>query len=225
MDPNVIRAGIIDDHEAIRIGLAHAAVRESPTHQPVVSIKGVAATVDAFLGAGADICDVVALDLSLADGSQPGENVRRLVAAGYKVLIYTLGDDIRSLQLALASGAMGVSRKSEPMAETLSKLRRVAAGESIDNQELAAAIETDVGFVAANLSEREAECLGLYATGFSQYQVARRMNVASGTVKKYVDRIREKYEEAGRPAGTKIELYRRAVEDGVLPPLLPRRKK
>jgi DNA-binding NarL/FixJ family response regulator len=224
VDSNVIRAGIIDDHEAIRIGLAQAAIRESPKHKPLVSVRGVAATVDAFLGAGADICDVVALDLSLADGSKPGDNVRRLVAAGYKVLIYTLGDDIRSLQLALASGAMGVSRKSEPMAETLSKLRRVAAGESIDNQELAAAIETDAGF-AANLSEREAECLGLYATGFSQYQVARRMNVASGTVKKYIDRIREKYEEVGRPAGTKIELYRRAVEDGVLPPLLPGRKK
>lgn len=223
-DPNVIRAGIIDDHEAMRIGFVLSAARDSRNHAPRVTVEGLAPTVDAFLGAGAGICDVVALDMSLADGSRPADNVRRLVAAGYKVLVFTLGDDVRALQEALANGAMGISRKSEPIAETFSKLRRVAAGESIDSQEVAAAIETDTEFVEANLSEREAECLGLYAAGFSQYQVARRMNVAESTVKKYIDRIREKYEDAGRPAETKIDLYRRAVEDGILPPPLPRKK-
>ncbi|MBT2549603.1 hypothetical protein [Arthrobacter sp. ISL-65] len=51
------------------------------------------------------------------------------------------------------------------------------------------------------------------------------MGVAESTVKKNIDRVREKYEAAGRPAGTKIDLYRRAVEDGILPPLLPLRKR
>lgn len=146
------------------------------------------------------------------------------MAAGYKVLVFTLGDDVGALQEALANGAMGVSRKSEPTAETFSKLRRVAAGESIDSQEMAAAIETDTQFVEANLSEREAECLGLYAAGFSQYQVARRMNVVESTVKTYIDRIREST-RARAASGNKIDLYRRAVEDGILPPLLPLRKK
>jgi DNA-binding NarL/FixJ family response regulator len=219
-----VRAGIIDDHEAVRIGFVASAARDAHTSQVPVTVVGMAPTVHAFLNAGQDICDVVALDMSLADGSRPGDNVALLTAAGYKVLVFTLGDNTASLQEALANGAMGISLKSEPITETLTKLRRIAAGETIDSQELAAAIEVDTEFVEANLSERERECLALYADGLSQYQVARRMGVAESTVKKNIDRAREKYEAAGRPAGTKIDLYRRAVEDGILPPLLPLRK-
>jgi hypothetical protein len=44
------------------------------------------------------------------------------------------------------------------------------------------------------------------------------MNVSSNTVGTNIKRIREKYAAADRPAATKLELYHRAVEDGVLPP-------
>ena len=37
----------------------------------------------------------------------------------------------------------------------------------------------------------------------------------------YLDRIRVKYVEVGRPAPTKVDLLRRAVEDGILPGLDP----
>jgi len=46
--------------------------------------------------------------------------------------------------------------------------------------------------------------------------VARRLNVKQGTAKSYLDRVRDKYEQAGRAARTKLELRDRAVEDGVL---------
>ncbi|GAA2145798.1 response regulator transcription factor [Arthrobacter humicola] len=213
---------MIDDHEAAMIGFEGGILRDGKS--PAVTFAGMAPTVDAFLKAGRRICDVVALDLQLADGSRPGDNTARLIAAGYKVLVFTSGDNQAYLQEALANGALGVSLKSEPMAETVNKLRRVAAGETIDNLELAAAIEVDTDFVEANLSERERECLAMYATGYGQAQVARRMGIAASTVKTNVDRIREKYEAAGRPADTKVELYIRAVEDGILPPPQPKRK-
>ncbi|CAN7342511.1 LuxR C-terminal-related transcriptional regulator [Arthrobacter sp. LjRoot14] len=225
MGLETVRAGIIDDHEAVRVGFALSAAREAPHKTPRITVMGAAPTVDVFLRAGTDICDVIALDLSLADGSQPGDNVAKLTAAGYKILVFTLGDNVWQIQDALSTGAMGVSLKSEPISETFAKLRRIAAGETIDSQELAAAIEVDADFVEANLSDRERECIALYAAGLGQYQVARRMGIAESTVKKNVDRIREKYEAAGRPASTKIDLYRRAVEDGILPPLLPLRKR
>ncbi|MFC9419824.1 response regulator, partial [Bacillus mobilis] len=169
-----VRAGIIDDHEAVRVGFALSAGREAATRTPRVTVLGAAPSVDAFLGAlgkASRPSDVVALDLSLADGSQPGGNVAKLTAAGYKVLVFTLGDNVGQIQDALANGAMGVSLKSEPIAETFAKLRRIAAGETIDSQELAAAIEVDSDFVAANLSDRERECIALYAAGLGQYQV------------------------------------------------------
>lgn len=221
----VIRAAIIDDHDGMRVGFVGGANRQSQLAQPPVRVVGMAPTVDAFMAAGTSLCDVVALDMSLADGSSPGDNVARLVAAGYKVLVYSVGDNVGSLQEALANGARGVSLKAEPLSETFDKLRRVAAGETIDNQDLAAAIEGDSEFVEANLSEREKECLGLYAAGYAIQQVARSMNISESSVKTNVDRIREKYEKAGRPAATKIDLYRRAIEDGVLPPVYPRRKR
>jgi hypothetical protein len=40
-------------------------------------------------------------------------------------------------------------------------------------------------------------------------------------VREYLDRIRTKYVEVGRPAPTKVDLLRRAVEDGILPGLDP----
>ncbi|UKA53453.1 hypothetical protein LFT45_17255 [Arthrobacter sp. FW305-BF8] len=43
------------------------------------------------------------------------------------------------------------------------KLRRIAAGETIDSQELAFAIEVDTEFIVANLFERE--FVALYADG------------------------------------------------------------
>lgn len=218
-----VRASVIDDHEAAMIGLAGGIFRDGKS--PGVIFAGMAPTVDAFLRAGGNICDVVALDLHLADGSRPGENTARLIAAGYKVLVFTGGDNPAYLQEALASGALGVSLKSEPIAETVDKLRRVAAGETIDNLELASAIDMDTDFVEANLSQREQECLALYATGYAQAQVARRLNIAASTVKTNIDRVREKYVAAGRPADTKVELYIRAVEDGILPPPRPIRRR
>ncbi len=38
------------------------------------------------------------------------------------------------------------------------------------------------------------------------------------TVNDYLLRIRAKYAQQGREALTKVDLYKRAVEDGVLPP-------
>ncbi|WP_218713744.1 response regulator transcription factor [Arthrobacter sp. BF1] len=85
-------------------------------------------------------------------------------------------------------------------------VRLVAAGETIDSQELAIAISSDSGFVAAELSDRERETLKLYATGFTGVQIARRMNVSANTVGTNIKRIREKYAAAGRYAPTKLAL-------------------
>ena len=90
----------------------------------VVASKG---TVDELLADGRLIFDVVVLDLSLADGSSPGSNVRKVRNAGCQVLIFTGIDDTEKTQQALAAGASGVSRKSEEPAYTLGLIRRVAS--------------------------------------------------------------------------------------------------
>jgi len=49
--------------------------------------------------------------------------------------------------------------------------------------------------------------------------VAGQLGIANSTAREYLDRVRVKYVEIGRPAPTKLDLLRRAVEDGILPAL------
>jgi len=66
------------------------------------------------------------------------------------------------------------------------------------------------------LSAGELRALRLYAAGSTTNQVAQEMGVGYETVKTYLRRVRAKYAKAGRPAGRRAELVRRAAEDGLL---------
>ena len=114
-----------------------------------------------------------------------------------------------------------------PLSEILSEVadavaieeaRNIAEGKPVITKELADAIDGDVEFSRASLSPREQETLRLYASGFAQVQVARRMGIKQSAVKTNIDRIREKYARVGRPAPTKIDLRIRAIEDGLVEP-------
>ena len=62
----------------------------------------------------------------------------------------------------------------------------------------------------------ERDVLRLYAAGLPLKVVADRLGVAYSTAKENITRVRVKYVEVGRPAPTKVDLLRRAMEDGIL---------
>jgi DNA-binding NarL/FixJ family response regulator len=157
MKTRSIRVGFVDDHPATRGGLSLAAWKFTKGWERPIEFEKLSETVYLLLEAGPGIFDVVALDLSLEDGSAPADNVRRLLDEGYPVLIYSGSNNVNDLREALAAGAAGIAPKNDDLEETLDLLRRVAGGETIDNPELAAAIATDTKFVSANLSPREHE--------------------------------------------------------------------
>lgn len=66
------------------------------------------------------------------------------------------------------------------------------------------------------LSAQEQRTLQLYAAGLKLNTVARQLGVKPSTAKEYIERIRGKYRQVGRPAQTKFELRLRAIEDGYL---------
>lgn len=103
----------------------------------------------------------------------------------------------------------------------ISAIEQVASGGVLNNLEWASAIEADSEFAAVQLGRRERDVLHLYASGLPMKQVASQLGVAPSTVKQHLDRVRRKYVEVGRPAPTKVDLLRRAVEDGILPELNP----
>lgn len=201
----------MDDHESVRLGLLAACVREG--FEFVAEAAGVAELMARLAGRAVD---VVVLDLSLGDGVPIADNVNVAQATGAGVLIHSIADRPAGIREALAAGAAGVIPKSSATAVVMAAIRAVASGQVLNNLEWATAIDADHEFAAVQLSPRERDVLGLYASGLPLRLVSERMGIAPSTVREYLDRIRQKYVEAGRPAPTKVDLLRRAVEDGLL---------
>ena len=68
------------------------------------------------------------------------------------------------------------------------------------------------------MDDPEQRVLMLYASGLKMAAVARTLHISPYTAKEYIDRVRTKYANAGRPASTKLDLHREAVRDGYVEP-------
>ncbi len=209
------RVALIDDHESVRLGLEAACAREGG-QDVVFSGSTVVSYLEWRAAAGVAPADVVVLDLTLGDGTTVTENVTSLVADGASVVIHSVADRPAAVREALAAGAAGVVSKSSALDDVLDAIRTVAQGEALNNVEWASAVDGDREFADAQLSTREREVLRLYATGLPLKAVAERLGVAYSTAKENITRIRVKYVEVGRPAPTKVDLLRRAMEDGIV---------
>jgi len=113
-------------------------------------------------------------------------------------------------------GGLGLRRRvvdRHPVQEA-----RVAAADGVTfpTPDWAAALDADEDFVAEHLSDLEAHILAHYASGESSASVARALSVSKNTVNTYIARIRDKYRESGRPAESRVDLFRRAAEDGLV---------
>ena len=208
------RVALIDDHEIVARGFA-----DLFSTIPEIHVVATVATVSELLASPAQAqgIELVILDLRLSDDSTVTSNVDRLRATDAAVLAFTAGDDALLMRAAARSGVLGVVRKSEPTAVLLDAVRRAAAGETIASTEWAAALDGDPDLADAALSPREREVLSLYAAGAKAPLVASQTGLSELTVIDYIRRVRSKYERVGRPANTKIELYKRALVDGILP--------
>ncbi|MEO6827833.1 MAG: response regulator transcription factor [Microbacteriaceae bacterium] len=212
----MVSVAIVDDHESVRLGLRAAC--QDAGHEVVGSVATADQLIRAVAGAH---CDVVVLDLSLGDGSRITDNVKLVQSIGAAVLIHSIADRVAGVREALAAGAAGVIPKSAPTTAVMAAISTVAAGKVLNNLEWASAIDADSAFAKAQLGRRERDVLHLYASGLPLKAVASQLGIAYSTAREYLDRIRSKYVEVGRPAPTKVELLRRAVEDGILPSLDP----
>lgn len=206
---------LIDDHESVRLGLELACERAG-SGTVVFSGSTVGSYLDWRETAGSRPADVVVLDLTLGDGTTVTENVRALVADGASVVIHSVADRPAVVREALSAGAAGVVSKSSALEDVLDAIRTVARGEALNNIEWASAVEGDREFADAQLSVRERDVLRLYAAGLPLKAVAERLGVAYSTAKENIARVRMKYVEVGRPAPTKVDLLRRAMEDGLV---------
>lgn len=202
---------IVDDHALI--GLAIGPLIE---HSDDLVFLGAVRSVTA-LRQGELHPDLVVLDLILRDGTTPADNVQVLRDRGAQVLVLTSGEDCYLVREALRTDALGVVRKSAPPAAILAAIQRAARGELVVDAEWAVTVDADPDLESAPLTDRERDVLALYASGIGAKQVATQLGISENTVNDHLKRIKLAYQRLGRPAPTKVELYRRGVEDGFLP--------
>lgn len=207
-----IRVGIVDDHPVIIAGTVD--VLSADQRLEVVSA---ATTVRGLLARGADL-DIVLLDLQLNDASTPAANIRLLAEHGIRSIAFTSGDRPALIREAARAGAIGMIRKTEGPNAIIAAVHAGSRGGTVASADWAASLDDDQEFVSAQLSEREAEVLALYATGETAERVGALLYISRSTVIEHVKRIRERYAASGRPARTKHDLFIRAVEDGIIEP-------
>ena len=211
MGKSAISVAIVDDHEAVRYGFAGACQEYG-----YELVAGASTVPELLEKISKKKPDVVVMDLSLADGSLISENVRTIDKLGIPILIFSIADKPKLIRAAIKNGAHAIVPKSESMQDLMRSIELTSKGVYINNSETTAAIDSDQEFKAAQLTEREREVLTLYASGLALKQVAFQLGVERSTAKEHIDRVRRKYSKLGRDAGTKIDLLRRAIEDGYI---------
>ncbi|MDQ2587919.1 LuxR family transcriptional regulator [Saccharothrix yanglingensis] len=204
---------VVDDHPAILSGVrAWYAEADQP-----VRVVAAGTSVDVAWTPPGDRADVVVLDLNVGDREAPYQReVRRLVDAGRKVVVYTMQD---SEEVALTCLDLGVSAfltKTEGDEHLVAATIAAASSRPYLPPTLAGAIAADHRPARPRLSDREREVLTQWFQCESKQLVAERMRITPRTVDTYLDRVRVKYANAGRRAPTKAALLARAIQDGLV---------
>lgn len=162
---------------------------------------------------GRELPDVVLLDLNLRDRSRPADNVRRVLSTGPAVLVVSTIPDSDAVLETIEAGASGYLTKDQDLDVLCDAITEVAAGRSVVSPELAFVISRDDRPTRPQLSPQEVAVLTAYASGATMAAAARRAGVAYGTAREYLERVKRKYSEVGRPTYTKLDLANRVRED------------
>lgn len=211
----VISVAVVDDDRMLLDGM-----RSWLGGVPGLRVVATAATVGELLATApgpdpAPPSDIVLLDLLLRDGSTPTDNIRRLVATGTRVLMISTVPDRTRIIESVRAGADGYLTKDNDLPTLVAAVKDIVAGHGSHSPELAFACAHDSSPARPSLSPRERQILLDYASGLTLKSAARRAGITVHTAKDYLDRVKAKYRQAGRPAYTKIDLARRVREDSL----------
>ena len=193
---------LADDHPVFSAGLR--AVFEA---EPDFTVLAVAATGrEAVAAAIEHRPEVAVLDIAMPGGD--GLSVcAELRAAGLstRALMLTMYDDDENVLAALRAGAYGYTLKGAGPDELVAAVRAVARGEALFGAGIAARMLDVFGRSATvspfpQLTEREAEVLGLLAAGLDNAVVARWLGVSAKTVRNHISNIITKPHVSDRSA-------------------------
>ena len=193
------RVLIIDDHAAVRAGITQALLGSD------LQCCGQAATFDEALAQIAHTNpDAIVVDLNLPDGS--GLDLIRWVrksSSETAIVMLTMSDSDADLIAAMQSGASGYVKKSAPLAEVISILKRaISAPSSFTASGLTTALKSISA--EALLTQREVEVLRALSLVGDIASLAKNMNISESTFKTHTSSIYRKLEVPNRASAVKI---------------------
>ncbi|WP_179889343.1 response regulator transcription factor [Streptomyces sp. st115] len=203
---------VIDDHPAILSGVQ---MWYSASPRPITVVAAGASVREAWTAPGST-ADVVVLDLQLGESVPAFSSLRRLVDAGRQVVVYSMRDDEKTALTCLDLGAATFLTKSEGQEHLVEATLAAADERPYMPPALAGALGTNARADRPQLSSREENVLIEWFQSESKELVAQRLGISVRTVNSYLDRVRIKYANVGRPARTKASLVARAVQDGLV---------
>lgn len=211
-DPKPITLVIADDHVVVRSGL-RLLLDAEPGFKVLAEAGDVDGTVRAVLGYKPD---VLVLDLNMPGAETSLEAMPRLaeVSPGTRVVILTMQEDPQFAREAMRAGALGYVLKEAADAELVEAVRRAAEGKTYLNPRLGAALAAAPPAPSGppdDLTEREAEILGLIAHGHTNTEISGQLFISVRTVESHRAHIQQKLRVSSR-----AELVHYALERGML---------
>jgi len=202
---NPIRILLVEDQTLMRQGLRTILELEEDMHV-IGEATGGDEAVQAALALRPDI---VLMDVQLP--GQSGVEATAAICAVWpeaKVIILTTFDRDDYVYQAVRAGAAGFLLKDTPADNLLAVIRKVQAGETFLQPEIAARALRELLRPAEPpldpLSEREGEVLVLLAQGLANRQIAEALVLSEGTVKNHVANILAKLRAANRTEAADI---------------------
>jgi len=187
---------IIDDHPLFRKGLADLIAMDE-----TLELVGQACSGEEGLERALELSpSLILLDLNMKGmgGLATLAALKKTDLESYVVML-TVSDNEQDVTTALRSGADGYLLKDMEPEEVLSSIQRVASGRLVITDSLtellAQALREEGKPKTANeagLTPREEEILNLIASGMSNKQVARELDITEGTIKVHVKHFLKK---------------------------------
>lgn len=212
----MIRVLLVDDHALFRQGLRSLLESEG------MRVIGEAANGREALRFAADTHpDVILMDIQMPelDGVKATQNILEIDPCA-KVIMITMYRQDRYVFEAVKAGARGYVLKDADSGTLLDAIRRVAAGEALLSPDLAQNVLDDFRDKREelpqekhnDLNERETMILKLLAQGFSNQDIALRLDISEKTVRNRLSEIFTKLQLNNR---TQAALY--AIREGIAP--------
>lgn len=186
---SVITVVVVDDHDLFREGLKE--ILHASDDIKVVGEAGDSASAVAVVGQRRP--QVVLLDIEIP-GEEVTQTVRRMHEASpeSQVIILSMYEGPHFLRSLLRAGIRGYLLKSVSRHELISMVRGVRSGD--DDRVLLSVSRASLAQLEGEtapgvLSQREWEVLQLAAEAHSNTQIARRLGLTEGTVKRHLSNI------------------------------------